>query len=71
MTTTTERRIVKQPEAAEYLGVSQSLLEQDRWRRGNIPFFKIGGCVRYDLDSLDRYIDQQLHGNKKGTGSCA
>jgi len=71
MTTATERRIVKQPGAAKYLGVSQSLLEQDRWRGGNIPFFKIGGCVRYDLDALDRYIDQQLHGNGKGAGSCA
>lgn len=60
------RRIVRTPEAAEYMDVSSALLERDRWRKGTIPFLKIGyGAVRYDLDTLDRYMVENGSGTKK------
>ena len=59
-TETKTRRIVTQKEAAPYLKVSEAMLEQNRWRGGDIPFFKVGGSVRYDLDVLDDYMDSQM-----------
>ena len=51
-------RLVKQDEAAEYLGLSEAL-ERDRWRKGDIPYIRIGPrAIRYDLEQLDEYIDR-------------
>ena len=51
-------RLVKQNDAAKYLGLSEATLERDRWRGGDIPYIRIGPrAVRYDLEQLDDYID--------------
>ena len=51
--------LIKQSEAAEYLGLSEATLERDRWRGGNIPFIRIGArAIRYDLEQLNEYIDR-------------
>jgi excisionase family DNA binding protein len=54
--------LVSAKEAADYLDVSTRTLAN--WRsRGtpNIPFSKIGRCVRYRLSNLDAYIAENSH----------
>ncbi len=34
--------LIKQSEAASYLGLSEATLERDRWRGGDIPYIKVG-----------------------------
>ena len=51
--------LIKQSEAAEYLGLSEATLERDRWRGGNIPYIRVGQrAIRYDLEQLNEYIDR-------------
>ncbi len=57
-----QRRLISDPEAATYLGVSLSFLRQGRMegRRANRspgpPFVKLGTAIRYDLQDLDAWI---------------
>lgn len=47
-------------EAADFLGVSTSFLERDRWAGARIPFVKIGArAVRYEAESLQAFIDSR------------
>ena len=54
-----KKELLSQPEASQYLKVSNSYLTYDRRTRRRIPFIKIGKLVRYDKDDLDRFIEQQ------------
>lgn len=48
-------------EAAQFLGVSKSFLERDRWAGARVPFIKVGSrAVRYRLSDLNAYIDKQV-----------
>jgi hypothetical protein len=47
-----QRMLVDELELAPVLGVSVSFLRHDRYGKKRIPFAKIGGCVRYDLDRV-------------------
>ena len=50
--------LIKQNEAASYLGLSEATLERDRWRGGDIPYIKVGPrAIRYDLEQLNKYIE--------------
>ena len=50
--------ILTSDQAAEYLGIRRQTLEVWRCtRRVNIPYHKIGRCVRYRRADLDRYLD--------------
>lgn len=58
-----QRRLLTDPEAATYLGVSLSFLRQGRMegRRANRcagpPFIKLGNkAIRYDLQDLDAWL---------------
>ena len=52
--------LIKQSEAASYLGLSEATLERDRWRGGDIPYIKIGPrAIRWDLDELNTYIERK------------
>jgi excisionase family DNA binding protein len=52
--------LIKQNEAASYLGLSEATLERDRWRGGDIPFIRVGPrSIRYDLDQLNTYIERK------------
>jgi len=56
----THRKLMKQKEAAECLGLSEATLERDRWRGGDIPYIKVGPrAIRYDLDQLDDYLESK------------
>lgn len=53
-------RLLKNREAAAFLGVSPQTL--DVWRstkRVPIPYTKIGSAVRYRLSELQRYADSR------------
>ena len=57
------KRLVRQKEAAEYLGLSEATLERDRWRGGDIPFVRVGPrSIRYSLDQLEEYVQSRTVG---------
>lgn len=48
-------------QAAEFLGVSASFLEKDRWRGARIPFIRISTrAIKYRLEDLENYVSQQV-----------
>lgn len=57
-----KRRLLTDPEAATYIGMSISFLRQGRMegRRANRspgpPFIKMGKSIRYDLQDLDAWL---------------
>ncbi len=54
---------LKDPEAARYIGMSESWLRQSRMR-GNPdapPYIKIGKAVRYLKSDLDDWLDRLRH----------
>ena len=54
------RRILRTPEAAEYLGLRPSTLEKKRLTGGGPQFVRLGGrAVGYDLADLDEWLDGQ------------
>ena len=58
-----KRRLLTDPEAATYIGMSISFLRQGRMegRRANRspgpPFIKMGKAIRYDIQDLDAWLD--------------
>lgn len=50
---------VNEEMAAAYLGCSIHKLQRDRRIGSPVPFIKIGRSVRYDIDDLEKYIQQQ------------
>ena len=60
MTNAMTTRLIKQSEAAAYLGLSEATLERDRWRGGNIPYIRVGPrSIRYSLDQLEEYVQSR------------
>jgi excisionase family DNA binding protein len=58
MTNEMTHGLIKQKEAASYLGLSEATLERDRWRGGEIPYIRVGPrAIRYDLTQLDDYLE--------------
>lgn len=49
-------RLLNAPEAARYVGVSETKL-RDLVARKHVTEVRIDGCVRYDRRRLDRFID--------------
>lgn len=45
-------------EAASHLNISMSTLAKNRMRANRIPFIKMGRSVRYELEVLNDYINQ-------------
>jgi predicted DNA-binding transcriptional regulator AlpA len=54
-----ERRMLRTPEAAQYLGLSESQLEKWRQTRSGPPFARFGRAIAYDQQDLDRWIADQ------------
>lgn len=54
-------RLLTTREAAQFLGVSESFLERDRWQGARIPFVRIGRrAVRYKLSTLEAFASSQI-----------
>jgi excisionase family DNA binding protein len=49
-------RLLKPPDAAKRLGISERKL-WDLAKRGEVPVVRIGRSVRYDVADLQRWID--------------
>ena len=57
--------LIKQSEAAIYLGLSEATLERDRWRGGEIPYIRVGPrSIRYDLNLLNEYLESKTVRNE-------
>ena len=49
-----EQRFLNTPEVAKYLGFSESGIR--KWvRKGMIPFNKINGGIRFDIQAIDKW----------------
>ncbi len=48
--------VIREPEAARYLGMSIAWLRQSRMRGAGPAFYKYGRAVRYRLADLDAYL---------------
>ena len=58
--TGTARRFLKTEEAAEVLNKSPgTLIVWRSTKRYNLPYHKVGGSVRYDLDDLLAFLEAQ------------
>ncbi len=57
--------------AADFLGVSARTLEGFRVRGGGPRFVKIGGAVRYRVESLDAFLRQQERASTSDPGQGA
>lgn len=56
--------LLDETQAAQYLNVEARTLAV--WRstgRYDLPFVKIGRCVRYKKSDLDTWIEKRTHGN--------
>ena len=71
MTNAMTTRLIKQSEAAVYLGLSEATLERDRWRGGNIPYIRVGPrSIRYSLDQLEEYVQSRTVGRMQDENIC-
>ena len=60
MTATDSRRLMSTAEAAEYLGdLRDQLLVQWRYEAKGPAFHRVGRQIRYDVDDLDRWLEDQ------------
>ena len=51
--------VMNEYEAAEYIGCSVSWLRNNRRSPATPPFVKVGKSVRYRIESLDTWLEQQ------------
>nr|WP_105382450.1 helix-turn-helix domain-containing protein [Neorhizobium alkalisoli] len=54
---------IRVKEAAEYLGVSKSMLDKLRCFGGGPRYFKLGRAVVYSLPDLDAWRDERVRSN--------
>jgi excisionase family DNA binding protein len=59
------------PEAAAYLNVQPSTLEQWRWNGRGPRFCKIGRSVRYRQSDLDEFLNARVFSNTTEFSACA
>jgi predicted DNA-binding transcriptional regulator AlpA len=65
--TKVKRRLVRGPDAAKYIGMSDIYLRKSRCdgtRYGHTPappFVRIGRAIRYDIADLDAFIEAHKH----------
>jgi predicted DNA-binding transcriptional regulator AlpA len=57
--TATQRRMLRVPEAATFLGVSVSYLNALRCRGGGPIFVSMGRAVAYHIDDLERWLSER------------
>ena len=58
MKTTRRQQLLGYKAAAEFLGISKTTLYR-MVANGELPFMKIGADLRFDVDKLRNWIDQQ------------
>lgn len=64
------KRILRTPQAAEYVGLSPATLEKKRLIGGGPRFVRLGGrAVGYDIRDLDKWLDAQRQ-DEDSTTNC-
>jgi excisionase family DNA binding protein len=66
---TNKQNLMPAEQAAKYLGVTTRTLAN--WRSmgyPNVPYVKVGRCIRYSPTDLDTYIAK--HSHNVGEGQC-
>lgn len=59
-----QEKLLSNRDAAEFLSVSPSFLNNDRvTRRHSIPYLKVGKLVRYRESDLRAWLDRRVHAN--------
>jgi predicted DNA-binding transcriptional regulator AlpA len=65
------KKLLKEDEAAELLGLSAQTLRNDRCRFKRIPFVKVGRrAVRYRMEDIEAIIDQGRSAPEIATHGC-
>jgi hypothetical protein len=64
----TNQNILRTQAAAAYLGLEPSTLEAWRCRGGGPVFVKLGKAVRYRLDDLDKFLENQARTSTSQSG---
>jgi predicted DNA-binding transcriptional regulator AlpA len=49
-------RLLKETEAAEYIGLAKKTLQKRRWAGLPPTFLKVGSSVRYTVSDLDEFL---------------
>jgi len=57
MEITYQKLHLRTPQAAEYLGLSASVMEKMRLRGDGPPYAKLGRLVIYDVSDLDAWVN--------------
>jgi predicted DNA-binding transcriptional regulator AlpA len=57
--------LLNEAQVGEILGVSRAWLWRDRQKNREIPFIKLGGCIRYRLFDIESHIEKNIIGAKK------
>ena len=58
-----EKRLLNVPEVANYLGFSVAAIR--KWvRRGTIPFNKVNGGIRFDIERINQWLQSETVTNK-------
>ncbi|MEH3037348.1 MAG: helix-turn-helix domain-containing protein [Sphingomonas adhaesiva] len=52
----TTARLLRETDAADYLGLAPKTLARWRWAGKGPSFHKLGSAVRYSVEELDLYI---------------
>ena len=59
-----EKRFLNVPEVANYLGFSVGAIR--KWvRRGTIPFNKVNGGIRFDLERINQWLLKETISNQR------
>ena len=55
-------RLLNQKEVAEWIGMSEAWLEQNRFRKKGLPYVKIGKSCRYRQSDVQQWISDHIIG---------
>jgi predicted DNA-binding transcriptional regulator AlpA len=67
---TTQKRMLRVPEAAIYLGVSTSYLNALRCKGGGPIFVSMGRAVAYHPDDLDKWLADRRRSSTSDKGGA-
>ena len=67
-----DKRILRTPEASDYVGLSASSLEKKRLTGDGPRYIRLGGrAIGYDIQDLDAWIDEQRDVGQTNNDSSA
>ena len=55
------KRFITERELSHMIGIAIPTLQTWRSRKQGIPFAKIGGAVRYDINKVNAWIEQKSY----------